>query len=102
MSEKTLDKIKAIEEHALEIIKQAEHACALSLKNTQKKHQQELLKIEEQAKKQGEDLAQSTGQAAQKEAKEIEKQAALEIKKIQNRSSSKIDPAKKEILRCLS
>lgn len=102
MVEKTLDKIKVIEEKAAQILKQAHETSILNQKKTGKKHAEELKSLEEQSKKEGEALILAAEKEAQKEASQIEADSQTEIKELKKKVQPKIESAKKEILRCLS
>jgi vacuolar-type H+-ATPase subunit H len=102
MVETTLQKIKAIEEKAEEIIKHAHQSSAINLNKSRKKYAEELKTQEEQSKKEGEALILAAEKEAQKEASQIEAASQKEIKELKKKAQPKIESAKKEILRCLS
>ena len=102
MVEKTLDKIKVIEEKAARIVKQARETSILNQKRTHKTHAEELKAMEEKSKKEGESLVLAAKKEAQEEAGRIEADFQREIKELKNKTQPKIELAKKEILRCLS
>jgi vacuolar-type H+-ATPase subunit H len=102
MGNRTLDRIKGIEEKAALIVKQARDASYLELKKTHQRHMQELQTLEAEIKKDKEGIILSAEKKAQEEANRIEAQSQKEISELKKKTQPRIEAAKKEILRCLS
>ncbi|MEE8637456.1 MAG: hypothetical protein V3T21_00230 [Candidatus Margulisiibacteriota bacterium] len=102
MVEKTLQKIRAIEEKAEEIVKLAHESSVVNLKKNRERHTQELESLEKQSKKEEKDLLASSQEEAQKEVKVIGADSKKEIDELKKKSLPKTAQAKKEVLRCLS
>ena len=101
MIDQTLAKIKLIETQAAKIIKEAEKAAALQLKETQTTHEQALIKCEDQAKNDEQILLQAAEADARAEAKTITSQNRQGVEAIKQQTRQKATAAKKEIIRCL-
>lgn len=102
MVEKTLQKIKAIEEKAEGIVKLAHESSVVHLKKTGERHIQELESLEKQSKKEEKDLLVAAQEEAQKEVKVTEANSKKEIDELKKKALPKTAQAKKEVLRCLS
>lgn len=98
----TFEKIKAIEQSAEEIIKQARQSSALSTNKTRKKHEQALATLKESLKKEAKAFIHAAEEEAKKEEKAIEAASKKEIDNLKKNVSPKIPLAKKEVLQCLS
>ena len=102
MVENTLQKIKTIEAQAEQIIKQAQQESFINLRKAGEHHEQDLVKLKAELKKQGEDLAQAAQAAAAEEVEQIKAQTARDIAELKKSVEPRANQAKKEILKCLS
>lgn len=102
MGNRTLDRIKGIEEKAALIVKQARDTSFLDIKKTHQRHLQELQVLEAEAKKEKEDIILSAEKKARQESGRIEAQAQNEINELKKKTQPRIEAARKEILRCQS
>ena len=102
MVEKTLNRIRAIEARAAEIIEQAKRDAALALIKDRERAAQALAQAEAEAARLKTELSQAAAASAQAEIKEIESRSRKEIKETREKALTRVTSAKKEILRCLS
>ncbi|KPJ66421.1 hypothetical protein AMJ44_08390 [candidate division WOR-1 bacterium DG_54_3] len=99
MVEKTLEKIKAIEEKAEGITKLAYQSSVVTLKKSHERHEKELHELAEKLKKEEENLIRTAGEEAKQEAKAIEANSKKEMDELKKKTIPKSSLAKKEILR---
>ena len=99
MVEKTLEKIKAIEEKAKAITKFAYQSSVVNLRKSHERHEKELLDLAQKLKKEEEDLIRAAEEEAKQEAKVIEANSKKEIDELKKKASPKLALAKKEVLR---
>ena len=102
MAEKTLDKIKTIEDKAAHTVSQARRDVSLGLIRIREKHARELQTAEEAATKEVKGLLLHAENDAKKEASHIESAAQKEIEEIKKKARPRVEAVKKEILRWLS
>ncbi len=102
MVEKTLAKIKSIEQQASALIKQAHDAAYLEAKHTREKHEQSLKNLADQQARERLELVTQAQAQARDEAAKVETETKEEISQLKKGVEPDLVKAKKEILRCLS
>lgn len=102
MVEKTLARIKSIEQQAEALITQAHNTAVLDAKHTKTKHEQALAKLQQQLAQEQLDLVAQAQARARQAAEKVETEAKQQISQLKKGVEPNLSKAKKEILRCLS